>query len=38
MTPVFLSKVPVRFGLSDASLRYHVAVLFSPMELFVLPR
>jgi 5-hydroxyisourate hydrolase len=28
--PNFLSQVPVRFAISDASQRYHVAVLFSP--------
>lgn len=29
-TPNFLSKVPLRFGVHDASQRYHLAVLFNP--------
>jgi 5-hydroxyisourate hydrolase len=29
-SPNFLSRIPVRFGIADASQRYHVAVLFSP--------
>ena len=29
-TPNFLAQIPVRFGITDASQRYHVAVLFSP--------
>ena len=29
-SPNFLTRIPVRFGIADASQRYHVAVLFSP--------
>ena len=29
-TPNFLSKVPLRFAVSDATQRYHIPVLFSP--------
>jgi len=29
-TPPFLSQVPVRFNVSDARERYHIAVLFGP--------
>lgn len=29
-TPPFLSKVPIRFSISDASQRCHVPILFSP--------
>lgn len=28
--PAFLRKVPIRFGVADASQRYHVPILFSP--------
>lgn len=29
-TPPFLSKVPIRFAISDPSQRYHVPILFNP--------
>ena len=29
-TPPFLSKVPIRFAVSDAAQRYHVPILFNP--------
>ena len=29
-SPNFLAQIPLRFGIADASQRYHVAVLFSP--------
>lgn len=29
-SPTFLSKVPLRFGVHDASQRFHLAVLFNP--------
>lgn len=29
-TPPFLSKVPIRFAVSDAGQRYHVPILFNP--------
>jgi 5-hydroxyisourate hydrolase len=28
--PAFFSTVPLRFGIADASERYHIAVLFGP--------
>ncbi len=29
-TPMFLTRVPLRFGIADAAERYHIAVLFGP--------